>query len=152
MTDQAERCVSEQEKERVGLIERRSLSKHGGLLTATAGGRKYLSRWLPKPRALPAPDGIQPGDSSSTSVQGRGAAAVSVPCTPQFFRPEEFKTVEILTEMIIPSDGEPGGKEALVVPYIDFVRLLRVGTDGDRLAHGYQTRNRNSDKPLSHTP
>ena len=39
----------------------------------------------------------------------------------QFFKPDEFRTVEILTEMIIPTDDQPGAKEARVADYIDFV-------------------------------
>lgn len=40
----------------------------------------------------------------------------------RFFKPAEFRTVGILTEMIIPSDdGKPGAREAKVANYIDFV-------------------------------
>jgi gluconate 2-dehydrogenase gamma chain len=41
------------------------------------------------------------------------------PYSPQFFTPDEFRTVEILTEMIIPTDETPGAKEARVAEYID---------------------------------
>ena len=40
---------------------------------------------------------------------------------PQFFNPDEFRTVEILTAMIIPTDDAPGANEAQVANYIDFV-------------------------------
>ena len=45
----------------------------------------------------------------------------SAPYLPQFFKPDEFKTVELLTELIIPTDEQPGAKEAQVGNYIDFV-------------------------------
>ncbi len=41
--------------------------------------------------------------------------------TPQFFSPAEYATVERLTEMIIPSDGSPGAREAGVAEFIDFM-------------------------------
>lgn len=40
---------------------------------------------------------------------------------PQFFTPAEYATVERLTEIIIPSDGTPGAKEAGVAEFIDFM-------------------------------
>jgi gluconate 2-dehydrogenase gamma chain len=41
--------------------------------------------------------------------------------TPQFFTPEEYATVEQLCELIIPSDGSPGAREAGVSEFIDFM-------------------------------
>ena len=41
--------------------------------------------------------------------------------SPQFFDADEFRTVEILAAMIIPTDDAPGAKEAQVANYIDFV-------------------------------
>ena len=43
------------------------------------------------------------------------------PYTPQFFTPEEYATVERLTELIIPSDGTPGAREAGVSEFVDFM-------------------------------
>ena len=40
---------------------------------------------------------------------------------PQFFTRPEYSLVERLTEMIIPSDGTPGAKEAGVAEFIDFM-------------------------------
>jgi gluconate 2-dehydrogenase gamma chain len=40
---------------------------------------------------------------------------------PQFFSPAEYATVERLVDIIIPSDGTPGAKEAGVAEFIDFV-------------------------------
>jgi len=41
--------------------------------------------------------------------------------TPQFFTHEEYATVERLSEMVIPSDGSPGAREAGVSEFIDFM-------------------------------
>jgi hypothetical protein len=40
---------------------------------------------------------------------------------PQFFTPEEFFNIEILSEMIIPRDDKPGAMDAHVADYIDFL-------------------------------
>ena len=40
---------------------------------------------------------------------------------PQFFTTAEYAMVERLTEIIIPSDGTPGAKEAGVAEFIDFM-------------------------------
>jgi len=41
--------------------------------------------------------------------------------TPQFFTPDEYSTVERLTELILPSDGTPGAREAGVSEFMDFM-------------------------------
>jgi hypothetical protein len=43
------------------------------------------------------------------------------PYVPQFFKADEFKTVNLLTELILPTDDQPGAREAQVGNYIDFV-------------------------------
>ena len=40
---------------------------------------------------------------------------------PQFFLPAEYKTIQVLTELILPSDDGPGAKEAGVSEFIDFI-------------------------------
>jgi len=53
-----------------------------------------------------------------------GNAALKIKPTvyhPQFFTAAEYGLVERLTEMIIPSDGTPGAKEAGVAEFIDFM-------------------------------
>lgn len=40
---------------------------------------------------------------------------------PKFFNPHEYSTIERLAEMIIPSDGSPGAREAGVAEFIDFM-------------------------------
>ena len=41
--------------------------------------------------------------------------------TPQFFTPKEYATVERLTDLIVPSDGSPGAREAGVSEFVDFM-------------------------------
>ncbi len=41
--------------------------------------------------------------------------------TPQFFTPSEYATLERLTELIIPSDGTPGAREAGAAEFVDFM-------------------------------
>ncbi len=43
------------------------------------------------------------------------------PYKAQFFSPEEYRTVDILAEMIIPKDEYPGAHEAGVSEFIDFM-------------------------------
>ncbi len=56
-----------------------------------------------------------------------GAAKTASPAvapaayTPQFCTPEEYTTVERLTELILPSDGSPGAREAGVSEFVDFM-------------------------------
>lgn len=40
---------------------------------------------------------------------------------PQFFTPEEYETITILTELIIPGDDTPGAREAGVSEFVDFM-------------------------------
>lgn len=102
------------------LIDRRNALKYVSLLTATAAGRGFLAGWLP------SAGGLQAATAPSETAKGHGshlvpAAEQATPYTPQFFRPDEFRTVELLTETIIPTDDTPGAKEARVADYIDFV-------------------------------
>ncbi len=102
------------------LIDRRNALKYVSLLTATAAGREFLARWLPSTGELRA----APGPRETVAPHAAHSAPPSeqaTPYTPQFFRPDEFRTVEMLTQMIIPTDDTPGAKEARVANYIDFV-------------------------------
>jgi len=49
------------------------------------------------------------------------AGAAPVPYEPRFFSPEEYETVARLAELILPSDGTPGAREAGVSEFIDFM-------------------------------
>jgi gluconate 2-dehydrogenase gamma chain len=40
---------------------------------------------------------------------------------PQFFTPQEFKTIDVLTELIIPRDESPGARDAGVSEFVDFM-------------------------------
>ncbi|HEV3277715.1 MAG TPA: gluconate 2-dehydrogenase subunit 3 family protein [Terriglobia bacterium] len=56
-------------------------------------------------------------------VAGKGPSAPARPdaYSPQFFTPEEYATVERLTDLIVPSDGTPGAREAGVSEFVDFM-------------------------------
>jgi gluconate 2-dehydrogenase gamma chain len=102
------------------VVSRRNTLKYLSLLAGTEAGRAFLSNWLPGgTNRLEACE----GDMHPTMDPSGTAAGVdqSAAYTPQFFKPEEFRTVEILAEMIIPTDDKPGAREARVANYIDFV-------------------------------
>ena len=75
-------------------------------LAAAAGSFPGFSRWS-----------FACGDH----VNGGAPSPRSAIYAPQFFLPHEYATVERLTDLIIPSDGTPGAKEAGVAEFIDFM-------------------------------
>jgi len=93
---------------------RRSVLKHLGLLMASTAGQEFLAAWLPSTNVL------APGSSDMHGMH-RGAEAIASPYAAQFFKPQEFRTVDILTEMILPRDDKPGARDARVADYIDFL-------------------------------
>ena len=102
-----------------GGVSRRGTLKYLGLLAASVAGREFLAAWLPLSSVHAA------GHHGLVTIQGidhapddleRPAAYV-----PQFFKPDDFKTIELLVEMILPTDDKPGAKEANVADYVDFV-------------------------------
>jgi hypothetical protein len=99
------------------LIARRTALKYLGLLTGSAAGREFLAAWLPSAKAAPSPVGasVMPGMHHAPPPEPAAAYVA------QFFKPEEFRTVQLLTETIIPTDEKPGANEAQVANYIDFV-------------------------------
>jgi hypothetical protein len=102
------------------LIGRRKALKYFGYLSTSAAGAEFLANWLPGGKvalAASTPAGLVPITGASQAATAKPA----VPYTPRFFKPEEFRDVEILTEMILPTDEKPGAKEAKVADYIDFV-------------------------------
>ena len=123
-------------------LARRQTLKYLGMLTGTAAGRQFLAGWLPV-SSLPR----KPAHHDGAHMQGSDHSAQdppdnAAPYVPRFFKPDEFKTVEALTEQILPSDDTPGAKEARVAHYIDFVvsaaaefksTLQREWTEGLRL-------------------
>ncbi len=105
------------------LMGRRRALKYFGLLSASAAGREFLEGWLPRgstPMASPAPaaGGLTPAQEIGP---GPSPADTESPYVPRFFKPDEFRTVEVLTEMVLPTDEKPGAKDAKVANYIDFV-------------------------------
>lgn len=100
------------------IVSRRSALKYLSILTASVAGQEFLAAWLP--RSAQADD--RTGMVTMPGMQDEKASGTpSVAYRPVFFKPEEFRTVEILTEMILPTDDTPGAKEAQVANYIDFV-------------------------------
>jgi gluconate 2-dehydrogenase gamma chain len=57
---------------------------------------------------------------TSEGVEQDSAARRPARYTPQFFSSSEYQTVEVLTELILPSTEGPGAKEAGVAEFIDF--------------------------------
>ncbi len=99
-------------------IGRRTALKYLGFITGSATGWEFLSNWLSRDSdalAFSAPAGLVNPIGTSQ------ASAPTAPYSPRFFTPDQFSTIEILTEMIIPTDSQPGAKEAKVAEYIDFV-------------------------------
>jgi gluconate 2-dehydrogenase gamma chain len=54
-------------------------------------------------------------------VNGGSPAPRAANYTPQFFSHHKYATLERLTDLIIPSDGTPGAREAGVAEFIDFM-------------------------------
>jgi len=100
-------------------IARRKTLKYLGLLMSTAAGREFLTGWLPAASAAPIQQQVS-GNHAHHQAESSVPAAIE-PYVPQFFKPEEFETVQILTEMIIPTDDQPGAREAQVASYLDFL-------------------------------
>ena len=65
---------------------------------------------------------------------GDTAHRATGPYQPQFFTADEYATIERLTELIIPNDGEAGAREAGVAEFIDFM----VTNSVDIGKHSYQ--------------
>jgi gluconate 2-dehydrogenase gamma chain len=95
------------------VIDRRKALKFTGLLAASAAGQEFLASWLP---AAQNPAGAHAHHSASQTPDPNGAWS-----GPKFFSAEQYRTVEILADLIIPTDDQPGAKEAQVARYIDFV-------------------------------
>jgi hypothetical protein len=103
------------------IIERRKALKYLGLLTATAAGRDFLAAWLPSKSSTLAAEGKAIANHAGMHHGPAPMPEDTTPYMTRFFKPEEFETVEILAEMIIPADDKPGARDAQVGRYIDFV-------------------------------
>jgi Gluconate 2-dehydrogenase subunit 3 len=75
-------------------------------LAAAAGSFPGFSRWS-----------FACGDH----LNGGSPAPRAATYIPQFFSPHEYATLERVADLIIPSDGTPGAKEAGVAEFIDFM-------------------------------
>jgi hypothetical protein len=102
------------------LVSRRGTLKYLGLLAGTEAGKAFLSEWLPGGAKLLATPGACQGEEPERSRSAGGLNQLTT-YLPRFFKPEEFETVGILAEMIIPTDETPGAREAQVANYIDFI-------------------------------
>ncbi len=73
---------------------------------------------------------------------------------PQFFKPEEYRTIDIVSELIIPRDESPGAHDAGVSEFIDFMaahgeeELHRPMREG--LAWLHQTARTTFGQPFAH--
>jgi gluconate 2-dehydrogenase gamma chain len=104
------------------LLDRRQTLKYIGMLTGTVAGRDFLAAWLPKsPDVKELNAGLRGADVGAIHNASADQPADAGPYTPLFFRPDGFRAVEALTELIIPTDESPGAKEARVARYIDFI-------------------------------
>jgi hypothetical protein len=74
-------------------------------LAAGASGYPGFSRWT-----------FACGHGGNERLQVRPARYA-----PRFFSADEYPTVERLTELILPSDGTPGAREAGVAEFVDFM-------------------------------
>ena len=102
-----------------GEVSRRGALKYFGLLAASAAGREFLASWLPI--TIARAEGQKDLATIHDMNHSRTDAEAAAKYVPQFFKPEQFATVKLLAEMILPTDDEPGANEAKVGDYIDFV-------------------------------
>jgi hypothetical protein len=102
-----------------GRVSRRSALKYLGLLSASAAGREFLASWLPM-QLVRSDEHREPATISGMHHEMQEPEPTAK-YSPKFFNADEFRTVEILAAMIIPTDDAPGAKEAQVANYIDFV-------------------------------
>jgi len=102
-----------------GRVSRRRALKYLGLLTASAAGREFLASWLPM-QLVRSDERCAPVTISGMHHEIQEPEPVAT-YSPQFFNADEFRSIEILAAMIIPTDDTPGAKEAQVANYIDFV-------------------------------
>jgi hypothetical protein len=83
---------------------------------AAAGGQEFFGEWLSAAQ----------GGAERAAQHGAHHSAPPEPerwtgYQPKFFSPADFQTLEIFTEILIPTDETPGAREAHVAPFIDFV-------------------------------
>jgi hypothetical protein len=74
-------------------------------LAAGASGMPGFSKWS-----------FACGHGTEPPIQVRPARY-----TPRFFTPDEYESIEILSDAILPSDGTPGARDAGASEFIDFM-------------------------------
>jgi gluconate 2-dehydrogenase gamma chain len=87
-------------------------------------GQSVERREVLRVLALAATASAFPGFSRWSFGCGQGSDVVPIrpsQYTPRFFSKEEYATIERLTELILPSDGTPGAREAGVAEFVDFI-------------------------------
>src|SRR5262245_27603485 len=65
--------------------------------------------------------GGSPPDPSGSQAKTNNPFKTNNPYKPQFFSGDEYEIVSRLAELIIPTDGTPGAREAGVSEFIDFI-------------------------------
>src|SRR5207249_2374151 len=89
------------------LIGRRTALKYFGMLATLPAAQEFLKKWLTKASAASNP---QAGHGLHAPPAAGSEASSSY--VPQFFKRDEFETIGNLTEMIIPTDSEPGDRKS----------------------------------------
>jgi gluconate 2-dehydrogenase gamma chain len=87
-------------------------------------GQSLERREVLRVLALAAAASSFPGFSRWSFGCGHGTDIVQIKpsqYTPRFFTTDEYATIERLTEVILPSDGTPGAREAGVAEFVDFM-------------------------------
>ena len=106
---------------RYEIIGRRRALKYFSILAASAAGLEFLASWLPSMQAAELPKRPREGHAQGAVGAPAGEVARQKPYAPRFFSADQYRTVEILTELIVPPDDQPGAREAQVARYIDFL-------------------------------
>jgi gluconate 2-dehydrogenase gamma chain len=98
-------------------LERREMLRALSLASTAARFPGFV-KWA---FALPFDHGAKPiGSALSRTPAGPSYK-------PQFFSDDEYETVSLLSELIIPTDSTPGAREAGVSEFIDFIVLQDPG-------------------------
>lgn len=91
-------------------FDRRELLNLAVRAAALPGGAQFLAPWL---RAA--------GDHDHSTRTAPPELPLLRDYRPKFFNPEDFSALEAFTEILIPSDGTPGARQARCADYIDFL-------------------------------
>jgi hypothetical protein len=95
---------------------RRELIELAMRAAALPGGAEFMSAWLRAQDHNHAANSSAPPESSLLTKR-----------EPKFFSAEDFEVLQAFTEILIPTDGTPGAKEAHCAQYIDFLMTASEG-------------------------